>query len=209
MTLTLRIGHFSPEHEKLVDKFVEHLKEEIKMAGDNPPIDDDDDIYKDNPKKDHQVVIPDDKYDLWTAQISKLKSKKQKLWKDNLVDKWGCKTKVRYEDGEFWNYCAVGSRMEGEKGKKCKVLPQSQQVINTINDGGKVYSGSVIGAALIVAAKMKNIMKPMLDKHHYMLFSKLIDDIYQDVSNSIKQDNMTGNHYRNHIVNVSGNLYGH
>tara|TARA_R100000935_G_scaffold33014_1_gene53543 strand:+ start:115 stop:735 length:621 start_codon:yes stop_codon:yes gene_type:complete len=206
MNSIIRIRHFSPEHEKIVDTFIDRVKEQRKK--DTECINMKNDVEMFGPVSKQEICIPDDQYDLWTAQISKLKPKKQKLWKDTLWDKWGCKTKVRYENGEFWNYCAVGSR-GSEQGMKCKVLTQTRMIRRALKDGRKIQTGSLIGAASMVATKMKMEAETIMNKDEHKVMSKIIDDMSRDFAVSVTNGNKTGNHYRNHIVNVSGNLYGH
>lgn len=46
---------------------------------------------------------------LWRDQLQKLKPKKRKNWKSNIVDKWGGKTKVIYkmEEDKFYNWSTI------------------------------------------------------------------------------------------------------
>jgi hypothetical protein len=53
----------------------------------------------------HKVGISQTIIDTWQKQIDLLKPKKRKNWKSLLTDKWGVKSKVKYEDGKFYNWC--------------------------------------------------------------------------------------------------------
>jgi len=204
---TLRINVWSdcPEHQKLVDIFMRRIKEECKAENRTRT---NTDMKVMSPVKQQEICIPDHEYDKWVSQISKLKPKKQKQWKEKLWDKWGCKTKVRYEDGEFWNYCAAGSR-GSEGGHRAMVLPQTRMVKNAIKDGHEVRTGSLIGAASMVATKMKMEAETCMKKDDHKLYTKIIDEIFHDINMSVTKDNKTGNHYRNHTIKAEGNLYGH
>lgn len=206
-TLKINVWKDVPEHQKLVDIFLNRIQEECEAE--KKRIKGDVKIY--DPECDSGVVIPDNEYDKWTSEISKLKPKKQKLWKKTLTDKWGCKTKVRYEDGEFWNYCAAGSRMNNEKGKRSKVKGESQQLKDALKQGHTIRTGSLLGASSLAATKMKMEAETYMDESELKLWVTIIDDIWKDIQESILADNLTGNHYRNHSINVSRqhSLYGH
>ena len=78
-------------HQEIVEIFLNKIQEECEAE--NKRIKGD--VKIDDAEIDAGVVIPDHEYEQWKTEISKLKPKKQKLWKKNLTDKWGCRTKVR------------------------------------------------------------------------------------------------------------------
>ncbi len=206
-SLKINVWKNVPQHQKIVDIFMNKIQEECQAE--NKRIKGD--VKIDDAEIDAGVVIPDHEYDKWTSEISKLKPKKQKLWKKTLTDKWGCKTKVRYEDGEFWNYCAAGSRINTEKGRRCKVRGEGQQLKDALKEGSTIRTGSLLGAASVVATKLKMIGETDMDERELKLWVTIIDGIWKDIQKSITDDNLTGNHYRNHTINVSRqhSLYGH
>jgi len=58
----------------------------------------------------HKIGISQTIIDTWQKQIDLLKPKKRKNWKSLLTDKWGVKSKVKYEDGKFYNWCVRNSQ---------------------------------------------------------------------------------------------------
>ena len=55
------------------------------------------------------VAISQSDIDKWQKQIDLLKPRKRKNWKSYLVDKWGVKSRVKYEDGNFYNWDIISS----------------------------------------------------------------------------------------------------
>jgi len=43
-------------------------------------------------------------YESYMAEINRLKPRKRKQWKTYLYDKWGARTRCKYEDGKIMNW---------------------------------------------------------------------------------------------------------
>ena len=56
------------------------------------------------------VAVGDETYARWQNEITHLKPRKRKNWKDVLTDKRGQRTKVIYKDGGFHNWSTIYSR---------------------------------------------------------------------------------------------------
>ena len=50
------------------------------------------------------VRIEKECYDIFMAEINRLKPRKRKQWKAYLLDKWGARTRCKYENGKIWNW---------------------------------------------------------------------------------------------------------
>ena len=50
------------------------------------------------------VRIDNTTYDRFMEEINRLKPRKRKQWKAYLYDKWGCRTRCKYEDGKIMNW---------------------------------------------------------------------------------------------------------
>jgi len=92
----------------------------------------------------HKVGISQTIIDTWQKQIDLLKPKKRKNWKSLLTDKWGVKSKVKYEDGKFYNWCVRNSQwnkiishkeclMLGESTYRSPFIETVEQIFNEFN----------------------------------------------------------------------------
>ena len=53
---------------------------------------------------DAAVEIEKTTYDIFMAEINRLKPRKRKQWKTYLYDKWGGRTRCKWEDGKIMNW---------------------------------------------------------------------------------------------------------
>jgi len=50
------------------------------------------------------VHVEKTSYDMYMAEINRLKPRKRKQWKTYLYDKWGVRTRCKYEGGKIMNW---------------------------------------------------------------------------------------------------------
>jgi hypothetical protein len=91
----------------------------------------------------YEVMISQSIIDEWKKKINLLKPKKRKNWKAHLTDKWGVKSRVKYENGKFYNWCvhrsqwvkiiSLKSGMLGESTYKSPFMEAVEELYNEFN----------------------------------------------------------------------------
>ena len=54
-------------------------------------------------------------YDIYMAEINRLKPRKRKQWKTYLYDKWGVRTRCKYEGGKIMNWSLLENAWVGTR----------------------------------------------------------------------------------------------
>eukprot|EP01047_Picozoa_sp_COSAG01_P079561 COSAG01_NODE_15142_length_1369_cov_4.401907_2_plen_150_part_00 len=143
--------------------------------------------------KQYNIMVLDSIITKWQAEVDTLKPRKRKNWKGSLTNKQGVKSKVKFEDGKFWNwsFSTIDNLM-----KWCEVIPQSQMFASIDKHQPTSETSLMIHCA-----------------HHLhsegMLSTEQRDGMIDATLERTVKANHTGNHYRNHITKVGSNIYGH
>ena len=140
-------------------------------------------------KKNAKLMCVDEaSYGDWIGEIARIKPKKRKNWSSHLTDQWGQRTRVRYEDKKFWNWCT-------HEQKWCEATT-SERLQWAKN--GEWIPTSYVGWVKCVAMELRK-----------MGVSREITEAMCDAAISrVREANETHNHYRNHIVKVGQDVYG-
>jgi len=159
--------------------------------------------YSSNYKQEHGYVILSDKdYDEHMNSIMAMKPKKRKNWKGSVTDKHGVKTRLSYSDGKIWDKGHAG----GCTKIKSRVYPHRD--LQKIADGGKCIPTTLMGLVSDIVRELTLEFK----KYDEVLGCDVIANILQEIHRiwclKIKDNNLTGNHYRTHTIKCK-NLYGH
>ena len=108
--------------------------------------------------KRYEGVVRIDKtsYDIYMAEINSLQPRKRKQWKEYLYDKWGGRTRCKYEDGKIMNW----SLLENEW---VKVVPERDSYHN-INPTSRLGQMLKDGVPRQVAFELEVALNKLFDQ---------------------------------------------
>jgi hypothetical protein len=139
------------------------------------------------------VGIDEASYAQFIGEIARLKPKKRKNWSRHLTDKYGTRSRVRYEDGKFLNWCP-------DVQKWCEAIPADRYTSREEKKKGSAewIPNTYVGWVKAIGYEMNK-----------MGYSKGVTEAMAAAGfERILEENLTGNHYRNHFVNVGQDIYG-
>jgi hypothetical protein len=187
------------KNEKLfIDLGIGKLEADIKTAIEiiKKRMDESDEQMKDSDEvnfKDKIVSIDEESYGRFIGEIARLKPKKRKNWSSVLINKCGTRSRIRYEDGKFWNWCS-------DVQKWCEAITHDRLVARQEKEegSGEYIPGTYVGWVKCVGFEL-NKMGYSKDATEVMVKAGFERSL---------AENLTGNHYRNQTVTVGQDVYG-
>lgn len=143
--------------------------------------------------RDKIVSIDEESYARFIGEIGRLKPKKRKNWSAFLIDKCGTKSRVRYEDGKFMNWCSDVQNW-------CEAIPSDRLIARQEKEKGpgEYIPNTYVGWVKCVAIEL-NKMGYSKDATEVMVTAGFERSL---------AENLTGNHYRNQSYQAGEDIYG-